>query len=154
MPDVISHIQTFRDYFHYHIKASKVGGALGDVTGRDPFLTCHLRLIFTRVCGNAPPTSSRFSGEPGPIPKKRRRRQQVEGHSRLVLKEFMQNRFVCHITTVPLFEIPHHVSGLSAKAAEDDHLQPSNTDDNINHYPNHFTRSLWGGLDSVAVGYA
>lgn len=23
MPDVISHIQTFRDYFHYHIKASK-----------------------------------------------------------------------------------------------------------------------------------
>ncbi|KAI4601616.1 hypothetical protein KJ359_011747 [Pestalotiopsis sp. 9143b] len=24
MPDVISHIQTFRDYFHYHIKASKV----------------------------------------------------------------------------------------------------------------------------------
>lgn len=22
--DVISHIQTFRDYFHYHIKASKV----------------------------------------------------------------------------------------------------------------------------------
>ncbi|KAK0716994.1 Arp2/3 complex, 34 kd subunit p34-Arc-domain-containing protein [Lasiosphaeria miniovina] len=25
MPDVISHIQTFRDYFHYHIKASKVG---------------------------------------------------------------------------------------------------------------------------------
>jgi len=25
MADVISHIQTFRDYFHYHIKASKVG---------------------------------------------------------------------------------------------------------------------------------
>lgn len=24
MPEVISHIQTFRDYFHYHIKASKV----------------------------------------------------------------------------------------------------------------------------------
>ena len=24
MPDLISHIQTFRDYFHYHIKASKV----------------------------------------------------------------------------------------------------------------------------------
>jgi hypothetical protein len=24
MADVISHIQTFRDYFHYHIKASKV----------------------------------------------------------------------------------------------------------------------------------
>lgn len=24
MGDVISHIQTFRDYFHYHIKASKV----------------------------------------------------------------------------------------------------------------------------------
>lgn len=24
MNDVISHIQTFRDYFHYHIKASKV----------------------------------------------------------------------------------------------------------------------------------
>ena len=23
MKDVISHIQTFRDYFHYHIKASK-----------------------------------------------------------------------------------------------------------------------------------
>lgn len=23
MEDVISHIQTFRDYFHYHIKASK-----------------------------------------------------------------------------------------------------------------------------------
>lgn len=23
MPEVISHIQTFRDYFHYHIKASK-----------------------------------------------------------------------------------------------------------------------------------
>ena len=23
MPIVISHIQTFRDYFHYHIKASK-----------------------------------------------------------------------------------------------------------------------------------
>ena len=23
MPDLISHIQTFRDYFHYHIKASK-----------------------------------------------------------------------------------------------------------------------------------
>jgi hypothetical protein len=22
--DVVSHIQTFRDYFHYHIKASKV----------------------------------------------------------------------------------------------------------------------------------
>lgn len=24
MPDVISHIETFRNYFHYHIKASKV----------------------------------------------------------------------------------------------------------------------------------
>lgn len=28
MADVISHIQTFRDYFHYHIKASKVGSIL------------------------------------------------------------------------------------------------------------------------------
>jgi actin related protein 2/3 complex subunit 2 len=28
MADVISHIQTFRDYFHYHIKASKVRSAL------------------------------------------------------------------------------------------------------------------------------
>lgn len=27
MPDVISHIQTFRDYFHYHIKASKVSNS-------------------------------------------------------------------------------------------------------------------------------
>ncbi len=27
MDDVISHIQTFRDYFHYHIKASKVSRA-------------------------------------------------------------------------------------------------------------------------------
>jgi actin related protein 2/3 complex subunit 2 len=26
--EVISHIQTFRDYFHYHIKASKVSLAI------------------------------------------------------------------------------------------------------------------------------
>ena len=32
MPDVISHIQTFRDYFHYHIKASKVGANRLDLT--------------------------------------------------------------------------------------------------------------------------
>ena len=139
MADVISHIQTFRDYFHYHIKASKVGGsALGKnvLAQRFPSDILRLRLISTRVCGNAPPTSSRFSGEPGPIPKKRRRRQQVEGRSRLALKEFMQ-RFVYHVTTVPLLEIPH--VSLSATAAEDDHLQLSNTDDNINHYANHFT---------------
>lgn len=134
MPDVISHIQTFRDYFHYHIKASKVG-ALGNMLRRDLHLTFHPRRISTRVCANAPPTSSRFSGEPGPIPKKRRRRQQAEGHSRLALKEFVQ-RFVYHVT-MPLLET-RHVS-LSAKAAEDDHLQLLKTD-NINHYPNHSPR--------------
>lgn len=36
--EVISHIQTFRDYFHYHIKASKVRGVISK---------CDINLLLT-----------------------------------------------------------------------------------------------------------
>jgi hypothetical protein len=39
MPEVISHIQTFRDYFHYHIKASKVRLKRTALLAKNPGLT-------------------------------------------------------------------------------------------------------------------
>ena len=86
MNDVISHIQTFRDYFHYHIKASKAyihsrmrkrtadflqGKIFGTGQGR-----AVPRLIIVQSCG-----------EPDQTTRRRRRRQRVEGRSRLRVLE-------------------------------------------------------------------
>lgn len=61
MPDVISHIQTFRDYFHYHIKASKVRkGPTRSLMWRNSSLM-NGRRISTRVCDGELQTSSRVS---------------------------------------------------------------------------------------------
>ena len=55
--DVISHIQTFRDYFHYHIKASKVTPlakpSLSSSTNRH-------RHSYTPECAGEQQTFSRF----------------------------------------------------------------------------------------------
>jgi hypothetical protein len=74
----ISHIQTFRDYFHYHIKAAKVSfisylqAVSSNPTNTTPRLTC------TPVCVAVLPTSSRSSTEPSPSRRKRKRRLQAE----------------------------------------------------------------------------
>ena len=55
--DVISHIQTFRDYFHYHIKASKVKPSLRLSL---PFSTDRLRHSYTPECAGEQQTFFRF----------------------------------------------------------------------------------------------
>ena len=56
----ISHIQIFRDYFHYHIKASKVPShAIGTSVG---LFTYFHRHTSTPVCARGQPTSSKVSG--------------------------------------------------------------------------------------------
>lgn len=57
MPDVISHIQTFRDYFHYHIKASKV--RLIQLLVERMSGLINGRRISTLVCDGELPTSSK-----------------------------------------------------------------------------------------------
>lgn len=52
----ISHIQTFRDYFHYHIKAAKVSGFWDTVLARTEKLM-RSRLICTRECAGGSQTS-------------------------------------------------------------------------------------------------
>lgn len=59
MPDVISHIQTFRDYFHYHIKASKV--SLIHLLVKRMTDLINGRRTSTLVCDGELPTSSKVS---------------------------------------------------------------------------------------------
>jgi len=104
MPDVISHIQTFRDYFHYHIKASKV---CFFCVGIVPWLTCqayiHSRMRrrtadFLQGEQPVPPsypsvlTPSQFSAEPGQTAKRRSARRQAGGPSRSAAKARNVNR--------------------------------------------------------------
>lgn len=56
--EVISHIQTFRDYFHYHIKASKVSPTLTR-SMHGVWLICICRHISTVVCGDGRQTFCR-----------------------------------------------------------------------------------------------
>lgn len=82
MPEVISHIQTFRDYFHYHIKASKAyihsrmrkrtADFLQGEMGRSPPLLYVMCLIDTSQC----------SAGLDPKMKNARGRQRAAGRSR------------------------------------------------------------------------
>jgi actin related protein 2/3 complex, subunit 2 len=80
MKDVISHIQTFRDYFHYHIKASKayIHSRMRKRTA--DFLQgkfqCSILILAAKLIR---PKS--FVG-PGQIARRRKGRRRAEGHSR------------------------------------------------------------------------
>jgi actin related protein 2/3 complex subunit 2 len=86
MPDVISHIQTFRDYFHYHIKASKAyihsrmrkrtADFLQGMAGYPGPPVC---LAFTNM-------KVQFCEEPGRTTRRRKERRQAVGHSRCKAK--------------------------------------------------------------------
>jgi len=80
MPDVISHIQTFRDYFHYHIKASKAY-----IHSRMRRRTADFLQGEQRSAGGSSPwlTHSQSCAEPGQTAKRRSARRPVGGHSRL-----------------------------------------------------------------------
>lgn len=81
--EVISQIQTFRDYFHYHIKASKVGEV---ASFRVQLLTARLRHTSTAACDDGRQTSSRCCGERDRRTKMYRRsaRRQAAARSGLV----------------------------------------------------------------------
>lgn len=80
--DVISHIQTFRDYFHYHIKASKAyihsrmrRRTADFLQGKSSLQRMLSRLEWTRL------TRAQYSAEQGQRQRRRRGRRRVEGHS-------------------------------------------------------------------------
>lgn len=97
MPDVISHIQTFRDYFHYHIKASKVScppmaGNMCRANNLKAYIHSRMRRRTADFLqGTAPPaflvtpdlTLVQSSGEPGQTMKKRNARRRAGEASRL-----------------------------------------------------------------------
>jgi len=77
--EVISHIQTFRDYFHYHIKASKVRYPLSNFFRE--LTTDNLRHIFTPECAGVQLISSKYFGEHVRRTKKKNERLLVDGRS-------------------------------------------------------------------------
>lgn len=82
--DVISHIQTFRDYFHYHIKASKAYIHSRMRRRTADFLQGKSKL-FCRLW--SPADTLKSSGEHDQKMKKRRGRQQVDVRSRYKVVE-------------------------------------------------------------------
>lgn len=108
MPEVISHLQTFRDYFHYHIKASKVRETYSALYTRMKLKIRQLRLISTRVCGGGQQTSSKvsilisqlenyqiltycqFCAERGLTTRRRSARQPAGGPSRLEARRLLE----------------------------------------------------------------
>lgn len=81
--DSISHIQTFRDYFHYHIKASKVSHFslvlmvhLVDCYRPTSTLACEsVPLISSKVCRYIPTICTPFTNKPSSEPRETRERR-------------------------------------------------------------------------------
>lgn len=85
MPDVISHIQTFRDYFHYHIKASKAYIHTRMRRRTADFLQGKQ---FLSTCCIAHPANNRlqFSAERDRRTRRRNARRRAAGLSRLAAR--------------------------------------------------------------------
>jgi hypothetical protein len=77
--EVISHIQTFRDYFHYHIKASKAF-IHSRMRKRTADFLQGMLIRGSRDLVHAL-TISQFCEEQGPSQKRRNARQPVDEHS-------------------------------------------------------------------------
>ena len=73
----ISHIQTFRDYFHYHIKASKVSSYGLDITKLN--FDRHTSIL---ECADGPQIFFKSSIERVQKMRRRRGKQRVDGHSK------------------------------------------------------------------------
>lgn len=96
MTDVISHIQTFRDYFHYHIKASKayIHSRMRKRTA--DFLQGKYHLL--NQC-NRRSNSAQCCAVPGPRTRRRRERLPAAELSRYKETRFWCNRTVsAHLT--------------------------------------------------------
>jgi len=77
--EVISHIQTFRDYFHYHIKASKAF-----IHSRMRKRTADFLQGMLDMCSNYEDQANKVQcfAEPDQRPRRRSARRRVVGHSR------------------------------------------------------------------------